>query len=404
MLSALFLLVLAAPADSKRVAAVVTEYRHNAHADVIASRLFQSDTLDDKGPFRDLKLVNAFTDQVPASDTSRGFAKRYGFRIAESVDDALTNGGRELVVDGVLLIAEHGNYPRSDTGQTIYPKRRLFEDVLATFKRTNKVVPVFVDKHLADNWADAKWLYDEARERGIPLMAGSSLPTSWRVPPDDVKADKPLAEIVVLSYGALDAYGFHALEIVQCLAEKRRGGETGVARVRGFSGPDVWKALDAGDVDRRLVDEAFKPLERRPAPGRTLASLVREPTIYQVEYRDGLKATVLTLNGAIGEWGAAWKYRDDDRLHASRFVTQEARPFMHFTYLLQGVEKLVHTGEPSWPVERTLMTSGLLDAALTSRRDGGAWRATPELGFAYESRWTWTAPPPAPPDRPIHGP
>jgi hypothetical protein len=404
MLSCLFLLLAASPEDVKRVAAVVTEYRHNAHADVIASRLFQGDTLEEKGPYRDLRLDSVFTDQVPPNDTSRDFARRYGFRIADSVADALGKGGNPLAVDGVLLIAEHGKYPRSDTGQTVYPKRRLFEQVLAAFDRAGRVVPVFVDKHLADNWADGKWLYEQARERHIPLMAGSSLPTSWREPPDDVRPDRPLAEIVVLSYGALDAYGFHALEIAQCLAEKRKGGETGVARVRGISGPEVWKALESGDISKPLFEASLGALQRRPPRERSLADLVKEPTLYQVVYQDGIKTSVLTLNGAVGEWTAAWRYTGGDDAHASRFVTQEARPFMHFTYLLQGVERMIQTGKPSWPVERTLMTTGQLDAALSSRREGGGWRPTPELMFGYSSDWTWTQPPPAPPNRPINGP
>ena len=57
----------------------------------------------------------------------------------------------------MLLVAEHGEYPKSKTGQTVYPKRRLFSQVLDGFDRSGRVVPVFIDKHLADNWPDAKW-------------------------------------------------------------------------------------------------------------------------------------------------------------------------------------------------------------------------------------------------------
>ena len=82
---------------------------------------------------------------------------------------ALTRGGSTLAVDGVLLIGEHGSYPLSKTGQVTFPKRRLFSEILEVFDHSGRIVPVYTDKHLSDNWEDAKWLYDSARRRDIPL-------------------------------------------------------------------------------------------------------------------------------------------------------------------------------------------------------------------------------------------
>jgi hypothetical protein len=56
------------------------------------------------------------------------------------------------------------------------------------------------------------------------------------------------------------------------------------------------------------------------------------------------------------------------------------------------------TGKPTWPVERTLMTSGLLDRLLVSKSKGGMRLDTPELTFPYAVEWTWRPPPPAPPN------
>ncbi len=295
--------------DVKRVAAVVTEYRPNTHADAIVSRLFQTDTLDGKGPRRRLKLVSLYMDQLPKGELGRALAKTYGFTISPSVAGALTLGGDRLAVDAVLLVAEHGNYPSSPTGQTIYPKRRLFEQIVAVFRRTGQVVPVFIDKHLADNWNDASWIYETARALHIPLMAGSSLPVAWRYPPDDIQKERRLAEILVLSYHTLDGYGFHALEIAQALAEARKGGESGVARVRCVEGAEVWRRLDRREVDPDLLKRALAVLRNKPPAGRSLPDLVKEPTLFQVTYRDGLNVQILTLNGAVGEWSGAWRVR-----------------------------------------------------------------------------------------------
>jgi hypothetical protein len=389
--------------EPKQIAAIVSVYHHNSHADMIVGRLLQSDTLDGKGPRRSMKLVSLYTDQVPDTDTSRSLARRYGFVIAPTVAQALTLGGRGVAVDGILLVAEHGEYLKSATGQTVYPKRRLFEQIVDVFRQMGRVVPVFIDKHLADNWEDALWIEQTARQLGIPLMAGSSLPTTWRYPPDDVRPENPLAEILVLSYHTLDGYGFHAMEVAQALAEQRQGGETGVGRVRCLKGKDVWTRLDQGEANPELLRAALGVLRTRPPEGRRLSDLVKDPSLFQIDYGDGLRASVLTLNYAVGEWSAAWRYRHEPGVHASLFFTQEFRPMMHFTYQLLGIEQMMLTGKPAWPVERTLLTTGMLDRLLISRRQGGKWLETPELNLSYHTPWKWSQPPPPPPDRPIEG-
>jgi hypothetical protein len=388
------------------VAVVTTVWRHNAHADVIASRLVQGNTLDGKGEFPRLKLVSAYVDQFPANDMSRSLAKENGFTIYDTVAGALTLGGERLAVDGVLLICEHGDYPRSESGSIEYPKRRLFGEIIKVFEKSGRVVPVFSDKHLEDDWADIAWFYGEAQRLKIPLMAGSSLPTLWRYPEADVERGKPLKEIVATSYGPLDAYGFHALEMVQCLAERRRQGaawgESGVKQVRCLEGAAVWQAGRDGLFDRKLLEEAISRLKVKPLPaGRTIEEIGKNPVLYMIDYNDGLRASILFAS-PIGEWGVAWRYGDGSS-QSTCFYTQEGRPFMHFTYLLKGAEQMIHTGKPTWPVERTLLTSGLLDALLQSKQRGDELIATPQLGIAYQSDWTWQMPPPPPPTRPTAG-
>jgi hypothetical protein len=388
-----------------QVAVVTTVWRHNSHADVLASRLVQGYTLDGKGEFPKLKLVSAYVDQFPANDMSRGLAKEHGFPIYDTVAGALTLGGEKLAVDGVLLICEHGDYPRNETGSIEYPKRRLFGEIVKVFEKTGRVVPVFSDKHLADNWTDAAWFYGEAKRLKIPLMAGSSLPTLWRYPEVDVERGKPLKEIVATSYGGLDAYGFHALEMVECLAERRKSGdswgESGVKQVRCLEGDAVWQAGRDGVFDRELLDEALARLKRPLPAGKSIEEIGKNPVLYVIDYRDGLRASILWAS-PINEWTVAWRYGDGST-QSTCFWTQEGRPYMHFTYLLKGVEQMMLTGKPSWPVERTLLTSGMLDALLTSRHRDHQPIETTYLNIAYKSDWTWQMPPPPPPARPSQG-
>ncbi len=384
-----------------RVAAVVTEYRHNSHADVIVSRLLQGYDLNGKGTFPKLELASLYTDQVPENDTSRRLAKEHGFPIHETVADALTLGTGELAVDGVLLIAEHGKYEKSPTGQTVYPKRRLFDEIVKVFEKSGRSVPVFCDKHLADNWEDAKHLYDTSRRLDFPLMAGSSIPVLWRRPAADVKRGTELREIVTTSYHTLDAYGFHGLEMLQCLVERRAGGETGVRSVECRTGDAVWTALEDGTVDRGLFDACLARIEKpRFKDFADLKRRVKEPVLFLVTYEDGLKASMVTLNGAIVSWTAAWRDEAGNR-DSTLFWTQEERPYGHFTHLLVGVEAMMHSGKPTWPVERTLLTSGILDAALVSKLKGRPV-ATPYLDVRYETNWTWRQPLKPPRGRPFN--
>src|SRR5204863_2044904 len=136
---------------------------------------------DGKNLYR-LRVASMYVDQTPKTDLSAGLAKRFDFRLCKTIDEALTLGGDNLAVEGVLCIGEHGQYEKNEKGQTLYPRRKFFEEVTKTFARVKKSVPFFNDKHLGPVWDDAKWMYDRAREMMIPFLAGSTIPLTWRKP------------------------------------------------------------------------------------------------------------------------------------------------------------------------------------------------------------------------------
>src|SRR5262249_29520325 len=246
------------PAAKKKVAAVVTVYHKWSHADVIVGKLLEGYLHDGKeGP--NLQLVSMFVDQFPPKgEMSKALARKHGFSIHDSIAGALTLGGTSLAVDGVLLIGEHGKYPENRRGQTLYPRRRFFAETASVFAKTKKSVPVFTDKHLAATWEDAKWMYDRARALFVPLLAGSSVPLTWRKPPLKLPIGCDLAEAVQVGYGPFEGYGFHALEALQCMAERRKGGETGVKTVTCLQGKAMWDAMDKGAFSKDLLEAALK--------------------------------------------------------------------------------------------------------------------------------------------------
>jgi hypothetical protein len=369
----------AARREPKPVAAVITEWRKLSHADVLLPRILEPEAWGHERPF-DLKLVSVYADQFPVNDLCRYYCKKHGVPIFPTVRGAVGVGTRGVPVEGVLLIGEHGRYAKNGRGQTLYPRRRLFEEVVNAFRVLGRRVPVFNDKHLSYDWLSARWMYELARHEGIPLMAGSSLPVAWRVPPLTLPMGVELSEAFGLGYGDIEAYPFHALETMQCMTERRSGGETGVTSVRCLSGPAVWEALGSGRHARALLD-AIQSARRDVEPGRQVPALTPSPTdtLYQIRYADGLEASVATLNRVGQCFAYAGRRKGSDAVDASVFALQDEGRFGHFGYLLRAVEHMIHTGRPAYPVERTLLTTGVLDAAIQSHEQGGATIPTPHL-------------------------
>jgi hypothetical protein len=129
--------------------------------------------------------------------------------------------------------------------------------------------------------------------------------------------------------------------------------------------------------------------------GQDGARPAREPNesaIYRVEYRDGLRLTVLMLNGYVTQRGAAVRLRGEDgvKVLAAHFTQARRQPVWHFDHQVDLIERMVNTGRVPYPVERTLLTTGLIDAVMASRFEGGRRLETPHLAIAYA---------PAPPPR-----
>ncbi len=391
----------APPIVRRPIAGITTLYTHNSHADLILGRLAQTENLDGMGRIPTLQMASLYVDQTPKGDISRRIVTDLRIPVCKSVPETLTLGQDKIAVEGAMIVAEHGDYPLSPTGALAYPKRKFFEQIFATVdKYGRRGLPVYCDKHLADTWTDAKWIYDEAKKRDMPLMAGSSAPSAWRCPPIDMPRGTKVKEIHMLSYHKIDIYGFHALEAMQALVERRAGGETGVAAVQTLVGDDVWAAADRGVYDRKLLDTALATMRERPIPpGKRVEDMAKNPILCVIDYRDGLRACLFTLNGAVAEWVAAWK-DDQNRVTSLAYILQDERPFAHFAVLVNGIESFMITGKAPWPVERTLLTSGLVDECLRSQAEGGIRRETPNLDIRYNSEWNWMMPTQPPPERP----
>jgi hypothetical protein len=364
----------------KRIAAIITEYRPDSHADVIVGRLLEGYQYNGRHQTPQVEVVSMYTDQVPSNDMSRAMAAKHGVKICTTVRNALV-GAQGLAVQGAVLIGEHGNYPENEKGQKLYPRHELFKQIVDVFNETGQNVPVFCDKHLSYDWQKAKWMYDQSRALRFPLMAGSSIVMTWRRPPAELALEAPVEKSVVAFYGPKEAYGFHALEAHQCMVERRKGGETGIRAVTCLEGAEVWRWTDGKSWAGRLLETALTRCEgRKPGSPR---DVVKEPVLFVLEYTSGLHSAVYLLNGLIEQAVFAAAIRGAARPLSTELWLQPARPFSHFSGLVHYVEQMIVTGRPPYPVERTLLTTGALAALMDSCYQGHRRLETPHLDVSY---------------------
>ncbi|MGH9721197.1 MAG: hypothetical protein ACRD8O_13360 [Bryobacteraceae bacterium] len=371
---------LASATNRKTVAAIVTEYRYRSHADVICGRILEGYSPDNVRVEPRTRIVSMYTDQIAEKDMSRDLAAKHAFRIYPTIAEALTLGSDRLAVDAVLLIGEHGNYPVNEKGQKLYPRFDLYQRIVEVFRSTKRTVPVFSDKHLSYSWDKANSMYRQARELRFPLMAGSSIPVTVRVPELELPLGCRIRRAVAVGYGDLDAYGFHTLETLQCMVERRAGGETGIESVEWIEGADVWQWRDGpGAWSAPLLAAA---LSRGANQDGAVEQNAKRPVLFLLRYRDGFEAAVYMLNGHARGWMFATEL--DGKIVSTHFGSSKLRDLAHFDGLVHAIEHLFVTGKPLYPVERTLLTTGAL-AFLFEARVLRKRLATSELRFAYQA-------------------
>ncbi|MGE3818597.1 MAG: hypothetical protein AB7I30_04130 [Isosphaeraceae bacterium] len=378
-----------APQSGKmKVAAVVTEFTYRSHAHVILENFLEPYLFRGRRIDPGMEVVALYVDQFPRSEIGREIAQSHGVPIYPSIARALCQGGDTLAVDAVLSIAEHGRYPVNAKGQTEYPRKRFFDEIVAVFEASGKVAPVFNDKHLSYRWDWAKEMVDTSRRLKFPLMAGSSVPLAHRRPPLELPREVELVGAVSIHGGGVEGYDFHGLELLQSMVEARKGGETGVSSVQFLTGEALWEAARAGVWSIPLADLAMAAEIGPGAP--TLPELVKTPPFSRqpphaivLTYKDGFQAAALRIGSSGTRWNFASLAVGDESPRASAFYSKLWDNRCLFKALSHAIQAHFRNGKPPYPVERTLLTTGALDAAMDSRAAGGKLVATPHLEFSY---------------------
>jgi hypothetical protein len=379
-----------APADEPkkrpRVAAIYTVFRHRSHAHDIVENFLEPYYFNGKLTDPGVDVVSFYADQTAATgDMTQDVARQYKVRVCKTIDEALCLGGKELAVDAVLSIGEHGDYPVNALGQIEYPRKRFFDEIVAVMRRSKRYVPLFNDKHLSFRWDWAREMVATAKELGIPFLAGSSVPLAQRVPALELRPGVEIAEAVSIHGGGLESYDFHGLEVLQSLVEARKGGESGVSRVEFLRGDALWKAASDGRWSKDLAEAAMAAELGKPPATLTKVEGEAEAETHGIllTYKDGFRAIVLKIGRSSVRWNFACRLKGEKEARAMHYYVGPWKNRNLFKALAHAIQHTIHTGKPPYPVERTLLVSGILDAAMHSRAEGKPLD-TPHLEFGYK--------------------
>jgi hypothetical protein len=181
------------------------------------------------------------------------------------------------------------------------------------------------------------------------------------------------------------------------MAERRKGGETGVKAVQAIRGDAVWKAMaakswDDGGWDPRLfeaclcrsqtVAQAPTNSDRYPTADQ-MREWVKDPVGYRYEYADGTRATMLLMNGLVGDFTFAARIKGESEPLSTLFYLPPNPNVTYSAVLMSKAEELFVTGKPPYPIERTLLTTGLVEAGVRSLGEGQRRLETPHLAIRY---------------------
>jgi hypothetical protein len=388
--------VRAAPASRKKVAFLGTEVRLHSHAQHFLDRLTLGYAWQGGWQQPRVEVASVFIDQFPDGDLARERIKRHRLKLYPTIAEALTLGSDRLAVDGVVIIGEHGKYPKNEKGQTEYPRYDWFKEVVRVFESSGRAIPVFNDKHLSTTWNRCQEMVNDSKRLGFAFLAGSSLPVTWRLPAIDVPYGAPLAESVCVCYGGVDSYDFHGLETAQCMSERRQGGEVGIASVHALRGEKMWEALAEPDREttRRLFAAALSRSHTLPVTEGYVddpisvdwARRVLPDTLaYFIQHRDGFRTTLFLAS--IHDFNYAGLRSDTGEIISCQMYLpmpgHSATTADFFNPLIRHIENLVIDNRAPYPVERTLLTSGMTLAAVDSINNGYTPVSTPEMSVAY---------------------
>lgn len=365
---------------SARVATISTTYTEQSHGLAIADRFLVGYPHEGRWHRPDLRVVALYVEQKPEGDQSAQRASEFGFHIYPTIAEALRCGGEKLAVDAVVLAGDFA------------------KPCVEVFEADRHAVPVYLDMQLS-GFESAKGMVESAKRFNFPLLAGSALPLTWRLPDIELPSGCEIEDALMVGTGESDSPEYRALEAMLAMIERRRNGESGIRGVTMLEGADVWRAGDRGGWSKQLLTAALSrsdtPQGKTLHDGRTqdlvgsgeLPKLVANPIAYLIEHRDGLHTTLLMLNGAAKDFTFAARLKGG-RIESTQFLLTPPTNATYTACLAAKIEEMFVTGKAPYPAERALIANGLVDSCSNAKSHGVQQVVTPHLHIAYQAPLT----------------
>ncbi|MFD1140940.1 hypothetical protein ACFQ4C_07465 [Larkinella insperata] len=371
-----------------RIACLVTYWgATRSHADWIIAKLMDGYWWEGAHTPSRVEVVSVYMHQLETSTLGQKICKAKNIPIFKTVGEAVTLGGKELAVDGVVIVGEHGEYPTNLKGQWMLPRWWIYQQVVRVFEQSKRSVPVFNDKHLSISWDEAKWMFDKSRELNFPLTGGSSIPTYFRKPEIELAIDTPIQASVVVG-GAVDEGAlFHCVDVLQAFVERRKGGETGVKAVQCIRGPETWTWTERNPWAGQLLESVRTRFNLKAGHFQD----IEKPNVCIVEYNDGTKAAVYNARGVGWTYAGEIKGQPDPAIISmldwpgpfSQYHASNSQP--------HWITEMMVTGKEPFPAERLLLSTGIVACNMDSNWENGRYSAvgrrieTPFMNMTYRS-------------------
>lgn len=283
------------PGKLSKIAFVVAEFALRAPAQQLLDRLLVGYPRDGEFHRPGFDRISIYLDTGAGNPQIERRAKDFGLIREPTLDRALADA--EAIV---IVWAGRG----ANANEELLRK---------TVQAAPKNIACFVHGAFANKTNSARELARLAVARGITLCAGTSTAVTYRLPDVDLKPGNRLSEALIVVQGTFPEAELDALEGLLPVVERRRGGEAGVKNLRYLQGDEVWRAGTERGWSRALLAAAISRSNTVQGDtlrdGRTqdivgsglIESLAQSPRGWLLEHRDGLRTSILVLDGAVAD-------------------------------------------------------------------------------------------------------